>query len=514
MTKRIFCFFLSLWILVSLAGGVLAADSLTTTSLPDGSLTFSINGSTLSISGAILCDDLEKVWLTAGESERIINARNSTSFRETLSLSGTETIPVKVFTKKTTEELYWSYIWQTLFIEHTADGYRFVTTLVYDHNAAMMDTWINPAEQIAEVSPAVAEKASEIVGHETDPYRQLLAIHSWAAEILYYDNDYYTGRSASTALTPEDVLATGRSVCQGYANLVQALCHAQGIPCILITTWSAGTGTDGFLSADDHTSINESNHAHAAAWVNGRWVHMDATWDSANRFENGEKIRQADSGYLYFDTTLPFLSLNHKIITVPQTTAENTPSDWAIPEVRAALEAEIVPLSIQGNYRTAITRVRFCELLTTMLMRRMGYDSLEEMIIGEALSIDENIFTDTEGFTIRREIAAANALGIVNGRGNGIFDPASGITRQEAATMLMRAAQVLGISMGENARSFSDLPEAAEWAVSGILYTASLQTPAGQAVMNGVSETSFSPTSTYTVEQAILTMVRLFAVQK
>ncbi|MBR4961629.1 MAG: S-layer homology domain-containing protein [Clostridia bacterium] len=510
--KRVFCLFLSILMLISLAAGVSASNSLTTTNLPDGSLTFTINGSTLIISGAIHCDNLEKIWLMAGESERIIAARNSTAFKETLSLSGTSTIPVKVYTKKTTEEMYWSYIWQTVFIEYTAAGYRFVSTPVYDHNAAMMETWINPAEHIAAVDPAVAEKASEIVGSETDPYRKLLAIHSWAAENLYYDNDYYTGKTTSTSLDPKDVLETGRTVCQGYANLVQALCHAQGIPCILITTWSAGTGTDGFLSAEDHTAINDSNHAHAAAWVNGRWVHMDATWDSANRYENGEKIRKSDSGYLYFDTTLPFLSLNHKIITVPRTTAENTPSDWAIPEVRAALEAEIVPYSIQNNYRTAITRARFCELLTTMLMRRMGYDSLDAMITGEKLDVDENIFTDTEGFTVRREIAAANALGIVNGRGNGIFDPASGITRQEAATMLMRAAEVLGIPMGKEARSFSDLPEAAEWAVSGILYTASLKTADGLVVMNGVSDSSFAPLGTYTVEQAILTMVRLYAV--
>lgn len=511
--KRLLGFLLSLVMLVSLASSVLAGDTLTTTHLPDGSLTFSINGNTLTVSGAVLCENLEKIRLAAGDEERFITAKNSTKIRETFTLSGTEQIPVTVYTKKSTEELYWSYIWQTVSVVYQNGAYSFVTTPVYDHNAAMMDTWINPAEQISETDPAVAEKAAEIVGSETDPYRKLLLIHRWAAENLYYDNDYYTGKTSSTSITPADVLKTGRSVCQGYAELVQAFCHAQGIPCILVTTYSAGTGTDGFLSTEDHAAIDASNHAHAAAWVNGRWVHMDATWDSANRYEDGVKNKGVSSGYLYFDTTLEFLSLNHKIITVPSATAENTPSSWAIPEVRAALAEDIVPLHLQGNYRTSITRAQFCSLLMTMLQRRLGYDSLEALITGLELSVDENTFTDTAGFAVRHDIAVAASLGIVNGRGNGIFDPTSGITRQEAATMLMRAAQFLKIPAGKDARSFADLPDADDWAVSGILYTASLKTSAGQAVMNGVSDTVFSPKTSYTVEQAILTMIRLFAVR-
>ena len=79
--------------------------------------------------------------------------------------------------------------------------------------------------------------------------------------------------------------------------------------------------------------------------------------------------------------------------------------------------------------------------------------------------------------------------------------------------MLMRAALVLEIPMGENPKSFADMADADNWAAAGILYTSSLCTPAGQPVMNGVSDTAFSPKTSYTVEQAILTMIRLFAVR-
>lgn len=511
--KRLFCLFVTFCMLISLAAGVLADDTISTTHLPDGSLTFSIEGSTLTVSGAVLCENLEKIRLTAGNEERFVSAKNSGSIRERFTLSGTDPISVTVYTKKSTEAMYWSYIWQTLTIVYTAEGYCFVTTPVYEHNLAMMENWINPADHLADADPAVAEKASEIAGSETDPYRKALAIHRWAAENLYYDNDYYTGKTESTPLSPTAVLETGRSVCEGYAALVQALCQAEGIPCILITTYGAGTGTDGFLSAEDHGAINGSNHAHAAAWIDGRWVHMDPTWDCPNRYTDGIKVQGVSAGYLYFDTTLEFLSLNHKIITVPAAAAENTPSSWAVPEVRAALAEDIVPAALQGNYRTSITRAQFCSLLMTMLQRRLGYDTLDELITDREMSVDEELFTDTAGFAVRREIAAAAALGIVNGRGGGIFDPASGITRQEAATMLMRAALVLEIPMGENPKSFADMADADNWAAAGILYTSSLCTPAGQPVMNGVSDTAFSPKTSYTVEQAILTMIRLFAVR-
>ncbi|MBQ8401635.1 MAG: S-layer homology domain-containing protein, partial [Clostridia bacterium] len=442
-------------------------------------------------------------------------------FSETFSLSGTEDIPVTVYTKKSGEELFWSYIWQTLTIEATETGYRFTDTPVYDHNMSVLqDSWINPADHLSDtIDPAVAAKSAEIVGTETDDYRKLLLIHRWVAENLYYDNDYYTGKTTSTPLEPAEVLAAGYSVCQGYAGLVQALCQAQGIPCMILTTWGAGAGTDGFISAEDDPYITEANHAHAAAWVNGRWVHMDTTWDSPNRYENGVKTKGTGSGILYFDADMRFFSRNHKIITVPAAIAENTPSEWAVPEVKSALEGGLVPYTLQKNYRTSITRAQFCELLMTMLLRRMDavrpggrFDTLEDLIADKNLTIDETIFTDIADLPNRMEILTANALGIVNGRGGGIFDPDSGITRQEAATMLMRAAQVLEIPMGEEPRSFSDMAEADEWAAMGILYTSSLVDVLGKAVMGGVDDSRFSPKTAYTVEQSILTMERMFTV--
>ena len=47
--------------------------------------------------------------------------------------------------------------------------------------------------------------------------------------------------------------------------------------------------------------------------VNGRWIMIDATWNSLNRFENGQFVTRP-SRDTYFDMTVLLLSLTHKIM--------------------------------------------------------------------------------------------------------------------------------------------------------------------------------------------------------
>ena len=72
--------------LLSFAAGVQAESTLTTTHLPDSSLTFSVDGSSLTVSGAILCDRLEKIMVSAGEEERFLTAGSGKQIRETFTL--------------------------------------------------------------------------------------------------------------------------------------------------------------------------------------------------------------------------------------------------------------------------------------------------------------------------------------------------------------------------------------------------------------------------------------------
>ena len=110
-------------------------------------------------------------------------------------------------------------------------------------------------------------------------------------------------------------------------------------------------------------------------------------------------------------------------------------------------------------------------------------------------------FADTDDSAV----LAANALGIVNGYGDGSFGPENSITRQEAAAILTRTAQVLGLPQdGADISGFTDLSQIGEWARDSVAVCKAL------GVMYGTSDTTFDPRSPYTREQCVVTINRLF----
>ena len=56
----------------------------------------------------------------------------------------------------------------------------------------------------------------------------------------------------------------------------------------------------------------KSNHAWNEAYVDGRWMLIDATWDSTNEIENGQWIKGSSINHIYFDAHMKFFSLSHR----------------------------------------------------------------------------------------------------------------------------------------------------------------------------------------------------------
>ena len=100
---------------------------------------------------------------------------------------------------------------------------------------------------------------------------------------------------------------------------------------------------------------------------------------------------------------------------------------------------------------------------------------------------------------------AANALGIISGRGNGIFDPYSAITRQEAAALLTSSAKVLGMNTTPTQQTtFADNGDVAVYFRNAVSFVYQIN------VMSGTGNDKFSPLGTYTREQSFITVYRLF----
>ena len=99
-----------------------------------------------------------------------------------------------------------------------------------------------------------------------------------------------------------------------------------------------------------------------------------------------------------------------------------------------------------------------------------------------------------------------SGAGIIYGMGDGTFAPDESITREQASTILYRTAEFLGNKTMPTAIKmvYTDESEISDWAKPSVACMNAM------GIMNGVSKKEFAPKQTYTVEQAIATMLRLY----
>jgi hypothetical protein len=166
----------------------------------------------------------------------------------------------------------------------------------------------------------------------------------------------------------------------------------------------------------------------------------------------------------------------------------NKISSWAGPIVEKAIADGFVPLDLQSNYTSDITRQEFCRLAITTY----------ETLTGGPVSGRVEFNDTTDEF-----VEKAGYLEIIAGVGDGNFDPDSTLTRQQAAVILAAFAKALDEPIPSSEASFSDNSSISDWALEQVGQVQSV------GIMNGVSGKRFSPKTTYTREQSIATMVSL-----
>ena len=166
-----------------------------------------------------------------------------------------------------------------------------------------------------------------------------------------------------------------------------------------------------------------------------------------------------------------------------------------------------------SDYTRAITRGQFAALAIRY------YETLMGDITGEDYTISVNpgddVFADSTGDT---NMAKAYTLGILGGYNNadtraGVYvGPNDNITREQAATMLTRLMEKLIVAFDSVGRTgwtvwYADnLPftdEIADWAYDGV------RAVYGVGAMTGTTSTTFSAKANYTIEQSIVTLMRI-----
>ncbi len=186
-----------------------------------------------------------------------------------------------------------------------------------------------------------------------------------------------------------------------------------------------------------------------------------------------------------------FVAGDSEFITEDEKIAVPAPSEWAEEDIDFAYRIGITDSNKEYLYKDEISREEFCELIYNLIT----------LVKGEITAPMADGFTDTKN----DKILVLNGLGIVDGKSETEFAPDDSLTREEAATIIVRMVnKVMPMAATEIWFEYDDADEISEWASD------SVQTISNMGFMTGVGANKFAPKDTYTTEQAIITLVRVY----
>lgn len=168
-------------------------------------------------------------------------------------------------------------------------------------------------------------------------------------------------------------------------------------------------------------------------------------------------------------------------------------SEWAVPELKNAIDYALIPTSIDNkDFTQNITRAEFAAVAVRMY---------EALTMKTAVPIEVNPFTDTKD----SDVLKAYNLGITNGTSATTFDPKSLITRQEMATMMVRALEKADVSTTVNlnkVKRFVDHDKIEDWALNGVYFMSDI------GIIKGKGNNVFDVLGSATREEALAISIR------
>ena len=396
---------------------------------------------------------------------------------------------------------YASYIFgHDLRFRRENGAYYFVDPPTLDHNRKIFESgradsgvlafYLTPSFGVQSDHAAIIDLAHDITEDFAKNYDKALAIHDWVCANLWYDTDSVTkgSRLAGDAVS---TLIERRAVCEGYANLTAALLRAVNIPAKVVQGYGLLPDEPGGWTSYK-ISTAEANHVWNEAYIDGRWVIIETTWDSGNEYENNKKV-YSDGVYShrYFDSTIEAFSADHRLDDYGEKDIPfaDAPSMWAMEQVENAISAGLVPQNLRINYSQTATRAEYCLLAVVLYEKYTGVEITKRKIFGDTIDVN---------------VEKAAAVGIASGVGDNRFAPNDKLTREQAAVMLSRLAESIGKPLNGQTVNYADINSISAWAAESV----------GQAqatgIMSGVGNNIFAPKDPYTREQSIITMIRLY----
>lgn len=220
---------------------------------------------------------------------------------------------------KTTPEL----LEQCLYTTMNEDEIIHLEQRVYnalDQSLGYMDVgmWIDSAtkNQMSEQTEAIHE-LQDIIEQVTKDcktdYEKCRAIHDWVCANIWYDMDAFLSDQSSYK-SPAQMLKEKRGVCSNYTELLNTMLRMAGIPAKEVDGFALGVGEEKTWNSTSLAKASSKiNHAWTEAYVDGRWIYIDATWDSLNVYQNGKYGTQKTPRTTYFDCSDQVFAKEHCI---------------------------------------------------------------------------------------------------------------------------------------------------------------------------------------------------------
>lgn len=154
----------------------------------------------------------------------------------------------------------------------------------------------------------ITAKAKSLTAGVKGDRKKAKIIHDWIASNIYYNADYYGNSKKRPSDDAYTTYHTRVGLCAGYAELNKTMLRAVGIPCVCV---EGGASQDGLVNLQESDITHEQYyHGWNMAYIDGKWVFIDTTWDSRNVYQDGIK-KAGKAVSTYFDPKIETYSKDH-----------------------------------------------------------------------------------------------------------------------------------------------------------------------------------------------------------
>jgi len=237
----------------------------------------------------------------------------------------------------------------------------------YNYDASLQISYVETKAQADIVETKVREILSQIIKNGMDDVEREKAIHDYIVSTVAYDTSL-TDHSDYGALFNKHT-----TVCQGYALLCYKMLTDAGINTRLVISDNAS---------------NEYGHAWNMAQINGRWYHLDCTYDDPVPDVPG-RIE-----YNYFNKTDAEMAVNH---TWDKTKYPAATTEFEFPNTGKIHNIDLVHLGKYGQINISTSGINDGTKINFSLVNEDGTDASETDGKNNIIFMDEapNIYAGT-----------------------------------------------------------------------------------------------------------------------